>query len=64
MSLRHELSFEIRFVFILEVMIFSFLEIGNGIYCYGPGARFSKLLVITGPIKLFCFQLKTEFQQF
>ena len=24
----------------------------------GPGARFSKLPVITGPVKLFCFPLK------
>ena len=24
----------------------------------GPGARFSKLPVITGPVKLFCFPLR------
>ena len=31
-----------------------------------PGARFSKLTVITGPVKLFCFpfQMGLEFQNF
>ena len=28
-----------------------------------PGARFSKLPVITGPVKLFCFPFQREFQR-
>ena len=27
-------------------------------WLYGPGTRFSKLPVITGPVKLFCFPLR------
>ena len=30
----------------------------DAVFFFSPGARFSKLPVITGPVKLFCFPLR------
>ena len=39
----------------MSVGSFSRTAAGNRAYTRWPGARFSKLPVITGPVKLFCF---------
>ena len=41
------------------VFLTSFKVFGNVIAFNGPGARFSKLPVITGPVKMFCFPFQT-----